>query len=120
VTSKVSYILPVSDDGGSTAEIIRVLGGPAIGDIRSRLVRLSDDSTTESKSVLKLLQHRLPVQAALSNDNVQGQDMKEADEALSASLAKLEWLQIVDGSHGQVNSSSFFFILSSSFFFLSC
>lgn len=30
----------VSDDGGSSSEILRVLGGPAIGDIRSRLIRL--------------------------------------------------------------------------------
>jgi hypothetical protein len=25
------YVLPVSDDGGSSSEIIRVLGGPSIG-----------------------------------------------------------------------------------------
>lgn len=37
------------DDGGSSAEIIRVIGGPAIGDIRSRLVRLADASTLESQ-----------------------------------------------------------------------
>lgn len=40
-------MLPVSDDGGSTAEIVRVLGGPAVGDIRSRCLRLADDSNTE-------------------------------------------------------------------------
>jgi hypothetical protein len=27
------YVLPVSDDGGSSSEIIRVLGGPSIGDL---------------------------------------------------------------------------------------
>ena len=32
----VSYILPVSDNGGSTSEILRFFEGPAIGDIRSR------------------------------------------------------------------------------------
>ena len=26
-----TYVLPVSDDGGSSSEIIRVLGGPSIG-----------------------------------------------------------------------------------------
>ena len=26
------YVLPVSDDGGSSSEIIRVLGGPSIGE----------------------------------------------------------------------------------------
>jgi len=44
VTGDVTYILPISDDGGSTMEIVRVLGGPAIGDIRSRLIRLADHS----------------------------------------------------------------------------
>jgi len=28
-----SYVLPVSDDGGSSSEIIRVLGGPSIGEL---------------------------------------------------------------------------------------
>lgn len=26
------YVLPVSDDGGSSSEIIRVLGGPSVGE----------------------------------------------------------------------------------------
>lgn len=29
--SQACYVLPVSDDGGSSSEIIRVLGGPSIG-----------------------------------------------------------------------------------------
>jgi len=28
------YVLPVSDDGGSSSEIIRVLGGPSVGEQR--------------------------------------------------------------------------------------
>ena len=27
------FVLPVSDDGGSSSEIIRVLGGPSVGDV---------------------------------------------------------------------------------------
>ncbi|OBZ80097.1 hypothetical protein A0H81_00180 [Grifola frondosa] len=42
------YVLPVSDDGGSSSEIIRVVGGPSIGDIRSRLVRLIPPSPPSS------------------------------------------------------------------------
>jgi 2-phospho-L-lactate transferase CofD len=42
LTTRVSHVLPVSDDGGSTAEIVRVIGGPAVGDIRSRCLRLAD------------------------------------------------------------------------------
>ncbi|VUG16853.1 DEBR0S1_27314g1_1 [Brettanomyces bruxellensis] len=72
---KVSYILPISDNGGSTSEIIRVLGGCSVGDIRSRITRLIPD---ESSGIRDLLSHRLP------NDSA---------------LAKQEWEQIIEGSH---------------------
>ena len=32
----LSYIIPISDNGGSSSELIRVFGGPGIGDVRSR------------------------------------------------------------------------------------
>lgn len=107
LTVRVAHVLPVSDDGGSTAEIVRVLGvlhqlctftllychfwgtevcstkimgwwyrcisfscfldyssgGPAVGDIRSRCLRLSDPSTSEALAVRTLLGHRLPLEA---------------------------------------------------------
>lgn len=72
-SSSCYHVLPVSDDGGSSAEIGRVFGGLAIGktmknfgltssdlihtcvgDIRSRLIRLSQSSPVKS-----LLAHRL-------------------------------------------------------------
>ena len=59
LTSRVTHVIPVSDDGGSTAEIVRVLGGPAVGDLRSRCLRLSDESTDEARAVKALLAHRL-------------------------------------------------------------
>ncbi|KAK4589696.1 hypothetical protein RGQ29_020313 [Quercus rubra] len=77
-TTRVAHVLPVSDDGGSTAEIVRVLGGPAVGDIRSRCLRLSDQSSAEALAVRRLLGHRLP---------------------LDARLAKSEWYDIVEGQH---------------------
>ncbi|XP_057537148.1 uncharacterized protein YNL011C [Amaranthus tricolor] len=78
LTTRVAHVLPVSDDGGSTAEIVRVLGGPAVGDIRSRCLRLSDQSTAEALAVRQLLGHRLP---------------------LHAKEAKSEWYDIVEGDH---------------------
>lgn len=39
------------------------LGGPAVGDIRSRCLRLSDQSTAEALAVRRLLGHRLPLDA---------------------------------------------------------
>lgn len=72
----VSYCLPISDDGGSSAEILRHLGGPAIGDLRSRLLRLAQSETAEQQAVLALLQFRLPRD--------------------SAAEARREWLAIVE------------------------
>ncbi|KAL9668410.1 hypothetical protein QQ045_002791 [Rhodiola kirilowii] len=84
-TTRVAHVLPVSDDGGSTAEIVRVLGGPAVGDIRSRCLRLSDESTAEALAVRTLLGHRLPI---------------------DAQRAKSEWYAILEGEHTLWNGVS--------------
>jgi hypothetical protein len=34
-TCLLSYVIPISDNGGSSSELIRVFGGPGIGDVRS-------------------------------------------------------------------------------------
>jgi hypothetical protein len=60
VTNQVTYIMPVSDNGGSTAEISRVLGGPALGDIRSRLMALASHHSLQEHAVTQLLKYRLP------------------------------------------------------------
>lgn len=31
----LTYVIPISDNGGSSSELIRVFGGPGIGDLRS-------------------------------------------------------------------------------------
>ncbi|KAI1497908.1 UPF0052-domain-containing protein [Biscogniauxia marginata] len=74
----LSYIIPISDNGGSSSELIRVFGGPGIGDIRSRLVRLIPDSKTDAEraSIKELFNHRL------SSDPLQ---------------ARSQWLDIVEG-----------------------
>ncbi|KAH7035877.1 uncharacterized protein B0I36DRAFT_97559 [Microdochium trichocladiopsis] len=76
----LSYVIPISDNGGSSSELIRVFGGPGIGDVRSRLVRLIPDSDTdpERASLKELFNHRLPEDHA---------------------LARSEWLDIVESRH---------------------
>ncbi|KAI1845969.1 hypothetical protein JX265_005901 [Neoarthrinium moseri] len=76
----LSYIIPISDNGGSSSELIRVLGGPGIGDIRSRLVRLipNSDSNADLAATKALFNYRL------SSD---------------ADAARAEWLDIVEGRH---------------------
>ncbi|KGB74917.2 hypothetical protein CNBG_0755 [Cryptococcus deuterogattii R265] len=65
-----SFVLPVSDDGGSSSEILRCFGGPSIGDIRSRLTRLipvvRHPLTKEEKeraAIYQLMAYRFPSDA---------------------------------------------------------
>ena len=57
----LSYIIPISDNGGSSSELIRVFGGPGIGDVRSRLVRLipTNPPSPEKSAISALFNHRL-------------------------------------------------------------
>ncbi|KAF3554426.1 hypothetical protein F2Q69_00011338 [Brassica cretica] len=57
---------------------VDIIGGPAVGDIRSRCLRLSDESTSEALAVRRLLGHRLPI---------------------DAHNAKKDWYDIVEGNH---------------------
>lgn len=105
---RITYCLPVSDDGGSSSEIQRVLGqlpllwslsprqdtdperrsfhagGPALGDIRSRLIRLIPSAPTGSPldCIRRLLEYRLP--GGVNTTNV---------------AVKQEWGDIVEGTH---------------------
>ena len=91
---KVWHVLPVTDDGGSTAEIVRVLGGPAVGDIRSRLLRLAPGTTREARAVRRLLGHRLVSTQSLGERYQSGSEW--TDELISR-MAREEWLDILDG-----------------------
>jgi len=58
---RTTHVMPVSDDGGSSAEIRRVYGGPAIGDIRARLVKAARAGVLrgKEKGVCDLMSLRL-------------------------------------------------------------
>ncbi|EPE08193.1 hypothetical protein F503_00976 [Ophiostoma piceae UAMH 11346] len=88
----LTYIIPISDNGGSSSELIRFFGGPSVGDIRSRLVRLiptrdddadtskaTETSTNERAALRALFEHRL-----CSSDPNQ---------------ARIEWLDLVEARH---------------------
>ncbi|KAI0726018.1 UPF0052-domain-containing protein [Fomitopsis betulina] len=82
------YVLPVSDDGGSSSEIIRVLGGPSIGDIRSRLVRLIPPAPPMSSldRIRNLLAYRLPVERSEREARDEWRDIVEGRSPLWAGI----------------------------------
>ncbi|KAI5120218.1 hypothetical protein M0805_000033 [Coniferiporia weirii] len=82
------YVLPVSDDGGSSSEIIRVLGGPSIGDIRSRLVRLIPASPQGSPldRIRNLLAYRLSTEHTEREARDEWRDIVEGRSPLWAGI----------------------------------
>ena len=83
---------------GSTAEIVRILGGPAVGDIRSRLLRLAPGTTREARAVRRLLGHRL---ISTIDD-----DADDIDDATISRMAREEWLDILDGGQELYHQSN--------------
>jgi 2-phospho-L-lactate transferase/gluconeogenesis factor (CofD/UPF0052 family) len=96
----LTYVIPISDNGGSSSELIRFVGGPSklrsasshpnpaltddcyvgVGDIRSRLVRLiPDPNGDEERTALKAL-----FEYRLTKDPIK---------------ARAEWLDIVEARH---------------------
>lgn len=47
----LDFVLPISDNGGSTSEILRVFGGPGIGDVRSSYLHVPSSFTLFKRSV---------------------------------------------------------------------
>jgi len=72
-TYNTIHIIPISDNGGSSAEILKKLGGSAIGDIRSRLIRLAVNISPE---VEELMMHRF-------DENNKKQAQKDFTEIIS-------------------------------------
>ncbi|KAK5137246.1 hypothetical protein LTR08_000216 [Meristemomyces frigidus] len=76
--STLSYVIPISDNGGSSSELIRVFGGPGIGDVRSRLVRLIPEDGKEATAIKHFFNYRLPK---------------------SYGPARAEWLDLIESTH---------------------
>ncbi|KAH8809443.1 hypothetical protein F5884DRAFT_753930 [Xylogone sp. PMI_703] len=101
----LSYVIPISDNGGSSSELIRVFGGPGIGDVRSKI----DTSLWDYYIILFLIypvseKRRL---VRLIPADPTGKDLeKNAIQELfnhrlssNSSQARIEWLDIVEARH---------------------
>ncbi|RPA75329.1 hypothetical protein BJ508DRAFT_214594 [Ascobolus immersus RN42] len=85
--SAVTYLIGVSDNGGSTSEIIRMIGGPGIGDIRSRLVRLIPEPKNGGR-----------IRTQKAQENIRDMMSLRLDQ-LDQDLAAHEFEQLCAGAH---------------------
>ncbi|MEW8507955.1 MAG: GAK system CofD-like protein [Candidatus Thiodiazotropha sp.] len=56
------HLVTPFDSGGSSAKLRQAFGMPSIGDLRSRLIALADETVTGHPEVFKLLTYRFPKQ----------------------------------------------------------
>ncbi|MCO5599098.1 hypothetical protein L7F22_053198 [Adiantum nelumboides] len=96
-TPEATFVMPISDNGGSSSEIIRVLGGPSIGDLRSRLVRLIPvtTATAQYRHGSDLSSRPLPS----SNDAIHRLLAYRLPSTGSSRDIKQEWMDILEGRH---------------------
>jgi CofD-related protein of GAK system len=58
------HLITAFDSGGSSAQLRRAFGMPALGDLRSRIVALADESVRGNPQIYRLFTHRLSTTAA--------------------------------------------------------
>lgn len=59
-TVNAVHVITTFDSGGSSAELRRIFGMPAVGDIRARIMALADRNLPGNAETVALLGHRLP------------------------------------------------------------
>ncbi|PWN52205.1 UPF0052-domain-containing protein [Violaceomyces palustris] len=91
-TPGATFVMPISDNGGSSSEIIRVLGGPSIGDLRSRLTRLIPISTRQNPNLGSYV-------APASNDALHDLLSYRLPSVGRSRDIKQEWMDILEGKH---------------------
>ena len=64
LTPRSIHLVTPFDSGGSSAVLRRALDMPAVGDLRNRVLALSDPRSDEERRVCDLLGHRLPSSGA--------------------------------------------------------
>lgn len=93
-TPGATYVMPISDNGGSSSEIIRVLGGPSIGDLRSRLNRLIPTPSRHDLS-----SSTSPAPPPPSNEAIHNLLSYRLPSSGSSRAIKQEWMDILEGRH---------------------
>ncbi|PWY98484.1 UPF0052-domain-containing protein [Testicularia cyperi] len=95
-TPGATYVMPISDNGGSSSEIIRVLGGPSIGDLRSRLNRLIPLASRPGPGTGPSEHHIPPPHSNEALHNLLSYRLPTKGKSREI---KQEWMDILEGRH---------------------
>ena len=83
--NSIHFMTPF-DSGGSSAVLRQAFGMPAIGDLRSRLIALADESVLGQSEIYKLFSHRFPKTTPQEDLICELVDLLEGNDPLIASI----------------------------------
>ena len=84
--NSVHFVTPF-DSGGSSAELRRAFAMPSIGDLRSRLMTLADESVTGQPDVYRLFTYRFPRDASQADLAVRLRLMTQGKDAMVEAIS---------------------------------
>ena len=85
-THNSTHLITPFDSGGSSAVLRRAFAMPAVGDLRNRMMALSDMSVRGNAEVRKLFAYRLPMDAGVGELVERLEAMTEGDDPMVAAI----------------------------------
>ena len=76
------HLVTPFDSGGSSAKLRKAFNMPAIGDLRSRMMALADETITGHPEVYRLFTYRLPVDKKQDDLRLQLREMADGNDSL--------------------------------------
>lgn len=86
-THNSTHLVTSFDSGGSSAKLRQAFDMPSIGDMRSRMMALADETVTGHPEVYQLFTYRLPVGSANSELLHQLESMIQGDDPLVSTIS---------------------------------
>ncbi len=95
-TRRGLHLVTPFDSGGSSGELRRVFGGPALGDLRARLLALADPELPQLRELTALLEHRL-TSGSVCAARIELERLSAEDHPLLCDLASHQRRAVCDG-----------------------
>ena len=89
---EATFVVPVTDDGGSSLQIVQTFGGPAVGDIRNVALRIAVAQHSCSPELTDFMYHRLTLSSNAAAE-------KELWDCVSAIKTNRVLRQLEEGLH---------------------
>ena len=80
------HLVTPFDSGGSSAALRAAFNMPAVGDLRSRMMALADDTCAGHPELFRLMTYRLPTELGQEQLRLRVQQISQATDPLSSSL----------------------------------